>query len=550
MTWADLPPPAHRDHAAEPVPLVRSPGAGRHTEADGGRGGAGQVGDGAWGGMAPADTRYFYGYADPLSSMNMDRVFEARAELLSPEVALAVRGDRVLTGWYGSIENLFQSIKAAVAAVGREEAFKSQLAEQMRNAKPTAAKALGRTVRGLRTPEWRGMRFEAMLGVRRMHAASHPDMRRLLSGLRGTLVAEAASRDREWGIGYTETAAKRTPMHMWGSNLAGKVVMRLSEEIFEQARAPSTGDEPREAEQYTPDWSAAAGRGVGGQVGRERSSLRGWEGALEEGAPGGRGEGDAAGTAIGNRGGDHRLKRAHVGPSTGCLANPHLRICVGNVGSPRGGPWLAVDARRDGPLGNPYALRVREGTPEFKGELALVLAACGALDAAMDAGAVDTYCPRGMCPDTRTTGPDFITRRCARKRDLAGRVARGQHVELLCVCFPRHACHCDFLRDQLATMAAAVGSTKPVPPDDRGAGGGMGGQSDEADEQGRPALSRKPGGRGGGATLKGMHGAGAGDRGHGEGGTHARRGAAGPSQISFNSGRTWRLGGVRDGSQG
>jgi ribA/ribD-fused uncharacterized protein len=101
----------------------------------------------------------------------------------------------------------------------------------MHETNPARIKMLGRTVRNFDQKKWEKYRYCIVRRGNLLKFQQNPDLARLLLSTRRTVLAEAAPRDRIWGIGCGVAAAPRLPRSEWGKNLLGRVLMDVRGEL-------------------------------------------------------------------------------------------------------------------------------------------------------------------------------------------------------------------------------------------------------------------------------------------------------------------------------
>ncbi|KAF2868499.1 hypothetical protein BDV95DRAFT_465999, partial [Massariosphaeria phaeospora] len=124
------------------------------------------------------------------------------------------------TLYFHTAEHLYMYAKAAYFAdVPSSTAIQS-------SATPKAAKALGRRVSGFSDAAWASVRFRVASVGNWYKFVQHRDMRDVLLGTGECELAEAAARDRVWGVGFNAGMAEGM-RRLWGLNLLGKALMRV-----------------------------------------------------------------------------------------------------------------------------------------------------------------------------------------------------------------------------------------------------------------------------------------------------------------------------------
>ncbi|ERS97082.1 hypothetical protein HMPREF1624_06411 [Sporothrix schenckii ATCC 58251] len=97
-------------------------------------------------------------------------------------------------------------------------------------------KCLGRATRGFDAAVWDTIKSDVVVLGNVCKFGQNKDLRKLLLDTGTRLLAEAASQDRVWGIGFT---AKEASMHKdqsrWGENRLGKALMKARETLANEA---------------------------------------------------------------------------------------------------------------------------------------------------------------------------------------------------------------------------------------------------------------------------------------------------------------------------
>lgn len=101
---------------------------------------------------------------------------------------------------------------------------------------PRAAKALGRKVQGFDEEVWREHRHVIVEEGNYLKFSQNPELKELLLSTGEREIAEAASRDRIWGIGFGEKNAEKQ-RGRWGLNLLGKALIRVRSRLKEEDAA-------------------------------------------------------------------------------------------------------------------------------------------------------------------------------------------------------------------------------------------------------------------------------------------------------------------------
>ncbi|EFX02180.1 hypothetical protein CMQ_2229 [Grosmannia clavigera kw1407] len=100
-------------------------------------------------------------------------------------------------------------------------------------ATPREQKKLGRQVHGFTDEAWDEVKLAVVAAGNAAKFGQSPKRRRLLLGTGTRLLAEAAPRDRIWGIGFGATNAMLN-RDLWGQNLLGKALMMARDELRQE----------------------------------------------------------------------------------------------------------------------------------------------------------------------------------------------------------------------------------------------------------------------------------------------------------------------------
>ena len=97
---------------------------------------------------------------------------------------------------------------------------------------PSAAKRIGREVRGFDDERWSGARVEAVVRGNRAKLTQNPELRDFLMGAGTEVFVEASPKDRIWGIGLRESDPRASDPTRWrGLNLLGFALTRVRDEL-------------------------------------------------------------------------------------------------------------------------------------------------------------------------------------------------------------------------------------------------------------------------------------------------------------------------------
>lgn len=100
---------------------------------------------------------------------------------------------------------------------------------------PKEQKRLARLTRGFEASSWDEIKSEVVVAGNMGKFGQNRHLRSLLLGTGDRVLAEAASQDRVWGIGFTarEALALQKP-ELWGENRLGKALMEVRRRLREQ----------------------------------------------------------------------------------------------------------------------------------------------------------------------------------------------------------------------------------------------------------------------------------------------------------------------------
>lgn len=97
---------------------------------------------------------------------------------------------------------------------------------------PKGCKKLGRAVRNFDEKQWTSVRYDRMLQVCRAKFTQNEHLRTALLATGDRTMGEASPFDRVWGIGCGVSKPESSDPAKWkGSNLLGKILMQIREEI-------------------------------------------------------------------------------------------------------------------------------------------------------------------------------------------------------------------------------------------------------------------------------------------------------------------------------
>jgi ribA/ribD-fused uncharacterized protein len=131
---------------------------------------------------------------------------------------------------YRTAEHAMMAAKARL--FGDDEA----LARVLDAPHPSAAKAVGREVRGFDSAVWEAHRYAVVVAANVAKFGAHPELGAYLRGTRARVLVEASPVDRIWGIGLAATDEQAARATTWrGLNLLGFALMDARDVLEERA---------------------------------------------------------------------------------------------------------------------------------------------------------------------------------------------------------------------------------------------------------------------------------------------------------------------------
>jgi ribA/ribD-fused uncharacterized protein len=123
---------------------------------------------------------------------------------------------------YPTAEHFMMAEKAALFG---DHDIRSQV---LRADSPSAAKALGRKVRGFDEDTWVANRFSIVVRANAAKFAQNPQLGQFLQQTGSRVLVEASPVDRIWGIGMARDNEKANNPNLWrGLNLLGFALMQV-----------------------------------------------------------------------------------------------------------------------------------------------------------------------------------------------------------------------------------------------------------------------------------------------------------------------------------
>ncbi|MFT3963643.1 NADAR family protein [Propionivibrio sp.] len=123
---------------------------------------------------------------------------------------------------YPTAEHYMMAEKAALFG---DQATRAQV---LQAPTPSAAKALGRQVRGFDEETWLANRFSIVIRANEAKFAQNPELGLFLKQTGSRVLVEASPVDRIWGIGLAQDDENVNDPNLWrGLNLLGFALMRV-----------------------------------------------------------------------------------------------------------------------------------------------------------------------------------------------------------------------------------------------------------------------------------------------------------------------------------
>lgn len=160
---------------------------------------------------------------------------EINALIGHPDDAETTEGDKSESITFSCAEQFMMYCKA-----GRFHDTKTQT-KVMATDDPNIQKRLGKGVIGFSDSSWDMVKSEVVIAGNMAKFGQNPKLKRKLMATGNRLLVEAASRDRVWGIGYSEKHAMSHRQH-WGENRLGKALMIVRERL--RGSTVADGQEP------------------------------------------------------------------------------------------------------------------------------------------------------------------------------------------------------------------------------------------------------------------------------------------------------------------
>ncbi|KAI6181761.1 NADAR family protein [Aphelenchoides besseyi] len=179
--------------------------------------------------------------------INMNVGAVVTSELQTPKQVISVQDGRPIMPFYTHrycFSNFFQTkfkfdghefyTSEQAFMYSKAKQFKDDQSKEaiLRETDPKRCKMLGRKVSGFDKTLWDQISLNIMVEVLREKFGQNQTLREFLIGTGNALLAEAAPRDRIWGIGMGENNPKVANPKLWrGRNLLGVALMQVREEL-------------------------------------------------------------------------------------------------------------------------------------------------------------------------------------------------------------------------------------------------------------------------------------------------------------------------------
>jgi len=129
-------------------------------------------------------------------------------------------------------EQWMMYMKALIFANGKHREINLEIANKiMLSTSPFAIKQLGRSIKGYSDEIWDQCKYEVVVNGNYLEFSQNNKMKDILMKTGKRELVEASQKDKIWGIGMYESEAKKTPKHLWGTNLLGKAIMETRDNL-------------------------------------------------------------------------------------------------------------------------------------------------------------------------------------------------------------------------------------------------------------------------------------------------------------------------------
>ena len=105
------------------------------------------------------------------------------------------------------------------------------LRDILKETSATKIKLYGRQVKNYDDSIWNEKRYGIMLDALRLKFNQNPSIKQKLLLTKGKILYEASKNDKIWGIGFYDADAITTDKSKFGTNLLGKALMEIRDEL-------------------------------------------------------------------------------------------------------------------------------------------------------------------------------------------------------------------------------------------------------------------------------------------------------------------------------
>lgn len=101
----------------------------------------------------------------------------------------------------------------------------------MKESDPAKIKKFGRLVKNFSEEKWNAVKYDIVKQGNYYKFNQNEDLKEILKNTKNKILVEAAKNDSVWGIGYSESEVNKDNINKWGSNLLGKALMEVRNQI-------------------------------------------------------------------------------------------------------------------------------------------------------------------------------------------------------------------------------------------------------------------------------------------------------------------------------
>lgn len=180
---------------------------------------------------------FFFHLTSPFSNFHPSRFEYKNLNFISNEQFMMYSkaktfGDEVTAQKIIDLNNTSLAQQFINGDLTREQIVNDKNLSEQWNKLMIKVKYLGREVKNYDDAIWTKKRVSVVLFGARLKFTQNEDLKQILLNTGNTLMCEAASKDLIWGIGLSESNARKTPPEKWpGLNLLGKVLDTLKLEL-------------------------------------------------------------------------------------------------------------------------------------------------------------------------------------------------------------------------------------------------------------------------------------------------------------------------------